>query len=214
MFDQTIILLCLTAFVHSATLPTNIDFGDIDMNIDRENEIDSNSNVCETEICAKDSAAMLGYIDQTVDPCQNFYEFACGKYVRETVLSKNQIIDSAFAKLSVKVNEQMIAALSEEIQPNESRAFQLTKHFTKMCMNQKARAANGVNPLLEILEKFGGWPVVKGDNWNVEHWNWLDAHKQMFKNGLNSDIMVEFTIAAHYQNSTKRVIYVSFCRLI
>lgn len=220
MFGLTILLLCVTAFAHSASLPnideilSKLNFSSIDLSSDRENQIDSNANVCETEICAKDSARILGYIDQSVDPCDNFYEFACGKYMRNTVLSQNQIIDSAFAKLTEKVGQQMIAALSEEMQPNEPRAFQLTKHFTKMCMNQAARDAHGVNPLMEILEKFGGWPVIKGEKWNENHWNWLDAHKQMFDDGLNSDVMVEFSIAPHYHNSTKRVIYVSFFRLI
>lgn len=226
MFGHTILLLYLTAFVYSATLPNideilkKMDFSDIGIDLDfekfrnfeaeQENEVDSNANVCETEICAKDSDEILSFMDQTADPCENFYEFACGKYIHETVLSKNQIIDSVFSKITAKVDKQIVAALTEEIQADESRAFHLAKNFTRMCLDGDARDANGANPLMEILEKIGGWPVAKGDKWNENQWDWLGAHKQMFADGLNSDIMVEFSIAPHYHDSSKRVIYVSF----
>lgn len=180
---------------------------------DRENDIDSNANICETEICAKDSDSMLNSMDQTIDPCENFYEFACGKYLREKVLEEDQIIDSEFSKIQIKVSKQLAAAFAEDIQPNELKCMKLAKQFTKMCMDEKGRDEHGVNPLLKILEKFGGWPVTKANKWNTYRWNWLDAHKQTFEDGLNSNILLEFSIGAHYQNSSKRVIYVSFLRL-
>lgn len=225
MFGQIILLLCLSAFVHSATLPnideilSKLNFVDIGINLDyekfqnfeQENEIDSNANVCGTDICAKDSEAILSFMDQSVNPCDDFYKFACGKYLRETVLSKFQVMDSIFSRISEKVAKQIIVALTEEIQPNDSRAFHLAKNFTHMCLDGKARDATGANPLFEILDKFGGWPVIKGDKWNENHWHWLDAHKKMFAHGLNSDVMMEFSIAPHYRDSSKRVIYVSFC---
>lgn len=227
MFGHTILLLCLTALVHSATLPNideilkKMDFRDIGLNMnfeqfqnfeaEQENEVDSNANVCETEICAKDSDEILSYMDQTADPCDNFYEFACGKYLHETVLSKYQVIDSVFSQITAKVDKQIVAALTEEIQTDESRAFHLAKNFTKMCLDAGARDTNGANPLMQILEKIGGWPVAKGDKWDERQWNWLKAHKQMFEDGLNSDIMIEFSIAPHYHDSSKRAIYVSFC---
>lgn len=226
MLGHTILLLCLTVFAYSATLPNiddilkKMDFSDIGIDLDfakfqnfeaeQENEVDSNANVCETEICAKDSDEILSFMDQTADPCDNFYEFACGKYLHENTLSKFQVIDSVFSRIAAKVDKQIITALSEEIQTDESRAFHLTKNFTKMCLDANARDAHGANPLMEILDKFGGWPVVKGDKWNENQWDWLGAHKQMFADGLNSDVIVEFSIAPHYHDSSKRVIYVSF----
>lgn len=224
LLGQTILLLCLTAIAHSATLPnvdeilSKLNFTDIGIVLDyakfqtfeQENEVYSNANVCETEICAKDSDALLSFMDQTVDPCENFYDFACGKFVRETVLSEYQVVESPFAKITEKVSKQIVVALSEAIQPNEPRSFRLVKSFLQMCLDGSARDAHGANPLLEILDKLGGWPVTKGDKWNEDHWDWLDAHKKMFAHGLNSDILMEFSIAPHYSDTSKRVIYVSF----
>ena len=32
----------------------------------------------------------------------------------------------------------------------------------------------GLTPLLEILKKFGGWPVVEGDSWDEASFDWRE----------------------------------------
>lgn len=221
MFGPVILLLCLcTAFAHGATIPNldeilnqlklnDIDFTELRKIFDRENEVDSNADICETETCKRESATVLDYMDQKVDPCENFYDFACGKYLHERVLTNDQIAESAFSKIQDKVKKQLEAALTEDIQSDELHAFILAKQFNKMCLDEKGRNQTGVNPLLEILEKIGGWPVVKGDKWDADHWDWLQAHREMNEFGMNSDVIVEFSIKPHFQNSSKRVIHVS-----
>lgn len=68
----------------------------------------------------------------------------------------------------------------------------------------------GIQPLVDILEMFGGWPVVKGDDWNSENWNWIEMNKQMFKNGLPDDLILECRIRTDFENSSKRIIQVKF----
>lgn len=39
------------------------------------------TNICMTKGCVKASALILDLLDENVDPCSNFYEFACGKFL-------------------------------------------------------------------------------------------------------------------------------------
>ena len=44
--------------------------------------------VCQTEGCKQQAANLLEQMDRTVDPCQDFYQFACGGFINKTVVTK------------------------------------------------------------------------------------------------------------------------------
>ena len=46
--------------------------------------------VCQTEGCRQQTADLLKQMDRTVDPCQDFYQFACGGYINRTVVPKDK----------------------------------------------------------------------------------------------------------------------------
>lgn len=61
----------------------------------------------------------------------------------------------------------------------------------------------------EVLEKYGGWPVVEGESWNSRPWNWLDAYKQMANDGVSDTFILDVSIAVDPTNAVKRVLQVS-----
>ena len=46
--------------------------------------------VCQTEGCKEETARLLEQMDRTVDPCQDFYQFACGGFINKTVIPKDK----------------------------------------------------------------------------------------------------------------------------
>lgn len=86
---------------------------------------------------------MLNYMDETIDPCDDFYEFACGKYVHETTIPEDKSSKSSFSIVQDKVDEQLKNVLTEEALPNESKPFQLAKIFTKTCLDVKTLNEKG-----------------------------------------------------------------------
>lgn len=101
------------------------------------NEINSpnKSNVCLTEICLSDSQKMLNLMDATVDPCMDFYEFACGRFRRNTVFPDNQESVTSFTMVKDKVRDQMHSVLSKNSNSTEPNAIRLTKMFAKSCFD-------------------------------------------------------------------------------
>ena len=46
----------------------------------------SDTTMCLTPECIKLAASVLSAIDQTVDPCTDFYKFSCGNWIQNTII--------------------------------------------------------------------------------------------------------------------------------
>ena len=64
----------------------------------------------------------------------------------------------------------------------------------------------GVTPIMSELEKFGGWPLLEGDNWKEKNFSWNMASEFM-KNGHNWGYIFGLNVREDPKNSTRRVIH-------
>lgn len=64
----------------------------------------------------------------------------------------------------------------------------------------------GLDPLLNILQKLGGWPVLEGDQWNENEFNWKESVYKFREMGYSVDYFIDFSIGVDLKNSTKRTI--------
>ena len=83
------------------------------------------------------SAELIKFnMDENVNPCDDFYEFACGGFVKKTEIPDDQTAIDSFDILNKETKEQIRKMLSKDIQPNELRAFKLAKTLYQSCMNE------------------------------------------------------------------------------
>lgn len=236
MFGSVLILLSATAIVSGSTIPSiDIFYQTTDNPTITSNEVDEGPNVCATEACARESAIVRSYLDESVDPCYDFYDFACGKYIRETVLPDDKPIQMSFVEVQDNVEKQLQTIITEEVDPNEPKPFKLAKLFNKVCMDEITLNRNGcyqckyyqifrlklpfpnlgITPMVNILEKhFGGWPVVKGNDWKSEDWDWMEVNKKLSDDGLSDSLILTFHIIIDSKNSTRRTLAVSSEKII
>lgn len=197
-----------------------------------DNEVTDQLNICTTTMCDQESAKMLSFMNENANPCDDFYEFACGKFLQETVLPEDKDIEMSVTQVQDKIDEQLRVILTESLHQNESKAFEVAKVFMTSCLDEvtlnkngtmemtendlfdleKAdifeRGFSGIAPLVDILERYGGWPVINGDNWRSDDWNWLDIKRQIHNDGLIDDLILECRIGTDFMNSSKRIIQV------
>ena len=69
--------------------------------------------------------------------------------------------------------------------------------------------AKGLKPVLEVLKKLGGWPVLEGDEWQDEEFEWMQSVYKFRNTGYSVDYFFDFSIGIDLKNSTKRVLDVS-----
>lgn len=62
-------------------------------------------------------------------------------------------------------------------------------------------------PLLEILDEFGGWPILH-PNWNGNNFNWLQLAAQLRL--FNNDILISCWVGPDIKNSDQYIIQVCF----
>lgn len=169
------------------------------------------SGICSTPGCIHTASNLFNLMDTSVDPCDDFYSYACGSFVKNTVLPDEKTGMGTFSRINDKLMEQLRALISEQAKPGEPKPFKLVKDFYNTCMNRTAIEEKGLTSFKEILQSLRGWPVVVGDSWDSESsWNWIQAVKEFRKVGYSVDYVVDFSISADLKESLKRVINVRF----
>ena len=53
-------------------------------------EVPNSPPLCLSESCVLTAAKLLKQMDRNVEPCQDFYRFACGGFVADTVLPEDR----------------------------------------------------------------------------------------------------------------------------
>lgn len=141
-------------------------------------------------------------MDFNVDPCVDFYKFACGR-VAEV---KNNVHAHADVQRDIDKEIQMI--VEEPISKNEMKIFTLVKKLYKMCMNNSKLSLEGLDSLQHIFEKFGGWPILENDRWNETNLAWIDIAENFMKHTYNADFLFEVEAGGRLENNSDIVLFV------
>lgn len=170
-----------------------------------------NDDLCLTPGCIHAAARALELMDSSVEPCDDFYSFACGNFVKETTIPDEKVSVNTFSIIGDKLQEQLRSLISEDIKPSDSEPFNLAKRLYRACMNKTLIEERGLKPLIGITDQLGGWPVVLGEKWDPKsEWSWTWAVKEFRKVGYSMDYIFDFSIGIDLKKSTSRIIDVSF----
>jgi neprilysin len=80
-------------------------------------------------------------MDSKVDPCDDFYDFACGTFVKETLIPDDKTSVNGFNVIHDKLQEQLRVTIESPSKDDEPRPFKLVKSLYKACMNKSIIAA-------------------------------------------------------------------------
>lgn len=148
-------------------------------------------------------------INFSVDPCNNFYEFACGNFKQHTGSRVGQVVVDLYSKIHNFVQYQLKRLIIQPLQSNESRPFRLAKYFYLACINTDIIEERGIKPIIDMLESFGGWPVLWGDSWSEGNFDWIETIKLFRQKGFNTNVIFTLKIDIDWKNSSKYISYVS-----
>ena len=146
-------------------------------------------------------------MDEKVDPCQNFYNFACGTFTKTAVIPDDKTSISPWTPMREKIVADGKRLLELPIDhQNDFESDKMAKVFYKSCMDQEKLDEIGVEPVRKIISQLGGWPVVDGWNDSDTYNVWEQSVKQ-YHMGFSSDNIASFYISADAKNNSYRVLH-------
>ena len=106
------------------------------------------------------------------------------------------------------MNLQIRIILEEESLPNEANPFRMARDVYKSCMDIGKIEELGLEPIKNILDQLGGWPVLLGPNktWDGENYIWYEQVYKFRQRGYSVDYLIDFSVTTDLKNSSWRIL--------
>jgi len=139
---------------------------------------------CKTKACLKVKQYVTDSMNQSVDPCDNFYQYACGGWIKRNPIPRTSSSFSTFSKLNQKVEAILHKIL---LSPKKMKGLlRGAKSFFDSCMDLKKIGAKGSDPMMTLIDELGSWGLAN-DGWDKENWDLIDIllkiHKKFTSSG-------------------------------
>jgi len=161
--------------------------------------------VCMTSGCVKAASHIIESMDQTVNPCDDFYRFACGGWKETKYINDDQTGITEFGALRENLNRKMRALIEGPPKKDEPFYNDMMRLMYSQCMNQTNIETYQASPLIDDIIEMGGWPVVENHEWRQESFNWLDTIIKFRNKGFNHNIFISIFVGPDFKNSTRHV---------
>merc|ERR1712200_125814 len=128
-------------------------------------------DVCMTEACQTAAVNLAEAMDITADPCDDFYQFACGGWMAKNSIPEGKSKWGRFYELRDKVDQALHEIVEMESGESEAEAVKNLRRMYAGCMDTAAIEAVGLGALIDKLaDPVDGWPMVL-DSWNDESYD-------------------------------------------
>ncbi|XP_078482992.1 endothelin-converting enzyme 2 isoform X1 [Ciona intestinalis] len=154
---------------------------------------------CTTRACINVASKVALSLDESVDPCQDFYEFACGGWEESNLLPSGESRWSGFNALQQSNHAIMKNVLELNTTQNNSIAEKKAKIFYESCIDLEAINKRGAQPLLTMLEEVGGWPVL--NNWDESSFEFNATIQQYFPYSIYPFFSIGVNTDSKHSNS-------------
>nr|XP_055162775.1 membrane metallo-endopeptidase-like 1 [Nyctereutes procyonoides] len=164
--------------------------------------------ICTTPGCVIAASRILQNMDPSREPCEDFYQYACGGWLRRHVIPETNSRYSVFDILRDEL-EVILKGVLENATAQDRPAVQKAKMLYRSCMNESVIEKRDSQPLLNILDVMGGWPVTM-DKWNQSvgpKWE-LEQQLALMNTQFNRRVLIDLFIWNDDQNSSRHIIYI------
>lgn len=181
--------------------------------------LDSMHSLSKEEVRLAQARIMKRYMDTSVDPCHDFYSYACGKWSKYNAIPADKVAYDTFEILREYLDQALHQLLINHKQDvkirhkreslwnrrsHKARSAEIkAKNLFESCMNYDLIEKRGIEPLKVLLDSLGGWPLLD-PNWDEKKFDWLELVANLRR--YNNDILIVEYVSADIQNSNMNII--------
>ncbi|XP_064413309.1 phosphate-regulating neutral endopeptidase PHEX [Latimeria chalumnae] len=170
------------------------------------------SQHCLTPECIEAAGTILSKIDRSVDPCENFFMFACGSWIKKNPIPEDTSNYGIYPWLRQNVDLKLKMLLETPLSKKKDiQAVQKAKILYRSCINETAIEAEDAKPLLNLLKQPGiHWPVLESHNgpegtWSEKSFNLLRT-LAVLRGQYSNSVLIRFYVAPNDQNSNEYIL--------
>ncbi|XP_037084931.1 endothelin-converting enzyme 2-like [Pollicipes pollicipes] len=130
---------------------------------------------CEQPACIQQAAQMVGYMNYSVNPCDDFYEYACGQFsVRHP---RGIHISYGVSNMLEDYNRGRLEELLEQPQfHDDDSATSKARTFYTSCINAYDQSDNNARSMVDLINSLGGMELF--GTWQEDGWDFLQTFQK------------------------------------
>ena len=105
------------------------------------------SKMCVTADCVQTAASLLAAMDTQADPCDDFFQYACGTWNKKHIIPEDRSSVSTFEVLADQLQILLKGFLEQPIEEKDLNMTKQVKKFYQSCINN------------QLIEKIGDKPL-------------------------------------------------------
>uniref|UniRef100_A0A3B3U5H3 Neprilysin n=1 Tax=Poecilia latipinna TaxID=48699 RepID=A0A3B3U5H3_9TELE len=153
------------------------------------------------------SSRLIGKMDASVDPCDNFYQYSCGGWLKKNIIPETHAKYGLYNILKAELEVVLKGVLEKKVE-REAAALTKAKTLYKSCTNERLIEQKGGAPLLDMLPDIFEWPMAV-DNWEDDYgktWRLEDVIARLNWK-YATQVLVYFFVYIDDGDSTSHIIY-------
>ncbi|OWK12681.1 hypothetical protein Celaphus_00014941 [Cervus elaphus hippelaphus] len=113
----------------------------------------------ERKAFARAARFLAANLDASIDPCQDFYSFACGGWLRRHAIPDDKLTYGTIAAIGEQNEERLRRLLARPGGGPGGAAQRKVRAFFRSCLDMREIERLGPRPMLEVIEDCGGWDL-------------------------------------------------------
>ncbi|CAD7093917.1 unnamed protein product [Hermetia illucens] len=162
---------------------------------------------CLNEHCIHASSQILKSIDRSIDPCDDFYAFACNRWIKNNPIPDGKSMWGTFGKLEQQNQLVIKNVLERPLSFFKSEAERKAKLYYESCLDEdEIMEKLGAEPMQKFLRDIGGWNVTES-GFSLSNWSMEETLKRS-QNIYNMGGLFAWAIGEDDRNSSRHVIQI------